>query len=372
MIEGLEKRIVLYCDSVISLYLAYLIKIKNPDIYVAIVNNENDSPEYFLACLDSLKKTKLGSLIDFNSIIKNKYSFLEINNINNKKININLKNTCLFDYQKLKKYLTSSCISQNVDFYLNFDLDSLNENTVILKNKKTNEVKELSYYLMIFSKEVIENMFLKDINFKIDEYLSLIVDTKTNKKKIKMNILDSKNKTIVYENPINEYTKQVIVSSKNKNKEDIFNDFYKDEDYKIISKDDISKKYVCDYNKYMKNVFFIGQAAGIYNHLNITDLYLPLLNAEVVERIITEKIKNKKDIKDYEKNITSLIKNTDLSIKTIDFIFSKTSAELDSIFIKLDHSNVFKNINVSDFKKEINRLKLNPKYLLILKDFLFR
>jgi hypothetical protein len=371
MIEGLEKRIVIYGDSVIALYLAYLLKIKNPELYIAIVGQEKNKNKYFFSDQESLKKTQLFSLIDFKKIAKTSYKYLKISNINNKKMIFKIQ-AKLFDYDKIKKYLYSSCLSQNVDFFLNFEIVSLNKNTVFIENIETNEKKEISYYKFIFVDDVFKNIPISEINFIEEEILSLIVDIKTNKTEATLKILDSNQKTFIFDQPIDEYKRKIIICSKNKDKLKIFEDNYVNEKYKIISKQIINIKTIDMNEKYINDIFFLGFSGGVYNHINHTDIFLQLINAEIISKLITNKIKNKTDIKNYNKEINSVIKEVEISNKIKNLLLSKTSAELDTFFLKINNLKVFENINVSSIRKDLKKKAINPKYFLLLKDFLFK
>jgi len=365
MIEGIEKRIVLYGTSISSLYLAYLLKIKNPETHVTIISKEQNQ-QYFLSSLDALKNTNLLSLIDYKSILENKYTNLKIITKNQKQLNLST-NTMLFDYQKLRKYFLSSCISQNVEFIDDFELISVN-NKIIIKKEK--EQKELSYFYLIFTED-IKDVFSENFSFKTIDYLSLIVDTKTKNNQFKITLLDTRNKTTMFEQPINEYTTKIIIHSKQKDLEKIFEEAYKEKEYKIISKQRITKQIVDDSIKLKNNILFLGTSANIINHNNVDDIYLSLVNAELVEKQITEKIKHKKDIKNYEKEISFLLKETEVSEKINNFLFSKTIPQIDDLFTKLENANLFENINLSSPRKEIQKLKIKPKAWLLLKDLLF-
>lgn len=371
MIEGLEKRVVISGDSVISLYLAYLLKIKNPELHVAIISREKKNCNYFLSNEDSLKNTQLASLIDFKSIIKNEYKTFKINNKNNKEVNLKIK-AKLYDYEKLKKYLYSSCISQNIEFFLDYNIISIDKNNVFLENIKTNEKKEFSYYKFIFLDDIDENIFFQKIKFVQKEFLSLIVDTKTKPKEVNLKIIDSKDKTFIFDQPIDEYKRKIIVFSKNKNKQQIFEEEYKNKEYKILLKENIKIKTIDSLEKFVNNFFFLSFSGNVYNHINIDDIYLSLLNAEIIVKLITNKIKYKKDIKNYEKEIQHLIKESQTSKQIINLLLSKTSAELDTIFIKINNMKVLENINLSSPRKELKKLALKPKYFLLLKEFLFK
>ncbi len=367
MIEGIEKRIILYGDSISSIYLAYLLKIKNPDLYITVINKTN-TQKYFLSSLDSLKETNLFSLVNHKSIVVNNLKKINVVTKNKKQLSIDIKNTYLFDYIKLKQFLISSCLSQEVTFLFDYDIMAVDNRKITIENTKENIKKELSYFCLIFSDALKKEFFSESL--KTIEYLRLIVDVRSTKDNIDINILDKN--TIVHEQPINEFTKKILIFSKDKNKVQIFSSLYKNNDYKIIDQKTCYIKTIDVTHKNLNNIYFIGSCAGVINHTNIDDIYLSISNAEILAKLLTKKIKHKKDIKDYEKKILSLTKESIFTKKTIDFVFSKTSFELDTLFLKINNKGLINNINLSSPKKQINKIKLNPKYLLLLKDLLFR
>jgi hypothetical protein len=360
MIEGLEKRIVINGCFVSSLYLAYLLKIKNPEIYVTVINNNTNTQKYFVSNLDSLRKTSLFSLFDYKSIIKNKYTKININS-KTQKISSYLENTYLFDYKALEKYLISSCLSQNIKILENTSISKIENNCVFINNS---DKKELSYYYLILE-DVIDKLLPKQKEHL--KYLNLVVDINNNQKQIDINIVDTNKKTIVFEQPINEYTKKVIVISKEKDLESIFLDYYKDKEYKIITKEEINKPIA---SLKEENIFYIGASSGLYNHLNVDDVFLSLLNVDVLSRLITQKIKLKKDIKKYGNKIIHIQKEVKTSRKIKDFILSKTNYDLDLFLTKINNLKILSKINVSSFTKDAKKIKLNPKILLLLKELL--
>lgn len=388
MIKGLETRVVIVGGGPSGLYCAYLIKRFNPNILVTVIEKgkEIGVPAVCTGHISifGLKKLKLTPFLDIDKVVINRIRGARIRGPNKAELEFRTKKfqTVVLNRTIFDKEIEKLARNVGVELLLEHQVVSIQEGSVAVNVIEENRIIYIDYSYLIGAdgpNSIVRKSFLEKSN--TEDFISTY-QVKANgdftKDMVDVYFGDTKNffAWIVPES----YTiaRVGIGVSLGTNPKDALYDFIKNRDIKLTNiKEDcsgiipISKPL----NSYIeKNKLLIGDAACFVKATTGGGIIFGLASAECAARAITERLKNFKNIQNYNKILTKNIRELNIHYKLHKHITQKSNAEFDALLLKLKDAGIESflnnNGNIDYPSSFLPKLVFYPKFLLFYKELL--
>jgi len=388
MIKGLETKIIIVGAGPTGLCAAYLIKRFNPKIIVTVLEKNKEvsatccSGHVSLMGLNSLK---IAPLIDIDKLTINRIRGANIFGPNKSELQVRTKKfqTIVINRNAFDKEIEKLAKNAGVEILFNHEVVAIDDDSITINIVDENRISKMDYNFLIGAdgpNSIVRNSFPEKAN--TNEYVSTYQVTATgNFKKDMVNVYfgDYAKNFFAWVIPESSTIAKIGIGTQiGNNPKYAFDKFILKEELRINN-----IKFNCSgiiplskpLDTYIyKNRFIIGDAACFVKATSGGGLVFGLKSAECVAKTITERFKDFKNIKNYNKNLEKQIIDLKIHYKIHTFIYNKTTSEFDDLIQKLkqagieDFLNDFGNIDYPS--KIIPYLILYPKFLLLYKEII--
>lgn len=392
MIEGIDKRIVVVGGGPAGLYCAFLLKKLNPNVIVTVFE-EHDECGKPVCCsglidVSGYDRLKLKNYLVLKEFLINKVYGAHIIGPLESNIDVLAKDVKAYVIDRVKFDKSIETLARNIGVeILNGNrVVSVNESFVKYIEKDTSQEKEMRFDFLIGADG--PNSFIRDTFFKdfvkkdfIHTY-QVEVEGSFDKNSVSVYLGDFAQNFFAWVVPESFLKAKIGIGvplGKNPKKM-----FYKFKEKHKIKYTNVNSE--CSgilpilkpiKNLVYKNILLVGDAACFVKPTTGGGVNFGLMSSEIAAKTINERIKEYKDLTNYNKYLKPYRKELNLHYKLKNYFYSKDVFEQDKLLIKIkeakfseileEHGNMdFPSLFLNKILINKNALKLFPEWVKFL------
>jgi digeranylgeranylglycerophospholipid reductase len=385
MIEGIDRRIIVVGGGPTGLYCAYLLKKLNPNINITVIEEHESigSPVCCSGLIDvsGYNRLKLKNNLVLKDFLINKVYGSHIIGPIEAKMEVFSKEikAYVIDREKFDQSIKELAESYGVDILTGRRVTDIKDNLITFLDLEKNQTENLRFDFLVGAdgpNSVIRKTFFPEIkNSEFIHTYQINVEGNFDSNSVSVYLGDfAKNffAWIIPESstvakigigvPLGLNPKEMFLRFKEKHKIKYIKELYECSGILPISKPLNNLVY--------KNTLLVGDAACFVKSTTGGGINFGLMSSEIAAKVINDRIKEYKDLNNYNKLLKKYKKELNLHYKIRDYFFSKTILEQDDLLFKINNAKIpeflEKHGNMDYPSLFINKLLFNRKALSLI------